>query len=852
MPHANRVFRCLLLGAAVLALPFAAPQASAQQTRGVRSAVLHRAQAARRTQTPPGVRAGLPRPRTRRLGPLLPSELAKIASRRGLSAVGVHRTTPDLSLGEWNDDGQGGRIWRLAIGSEGAAALRVHFTSFSVGQGSVWVYAAEGEEQTVEPFQERGPFDSGDFWSSAVFGEEAIIEYRSAAAEEGNDDLPFAIPEIAHLWESPQELAAQVSPRAGADRSQDAMRALLPFSSGKTVAVPQASLIGSDAASCQVDVACYADWIDVGRAVAAILFESGDGSYACSGTLLNTREQSYTPYFLTAAHCITSNADARTVEAFWNFRSATCNGNDAPARSELVTTLGAQQVLRLGDFDDSRGDFNLLLLSEAPEGAVFAGWDPDVEPIGETLTGIHHPAANQQSIVIGPSVADRYYGVSDNYLILREDTGRTEGGSSGSGLFTPAGELAGVLSFGPSLRGNETVCDINPSYIGYSRFSTLYPYVSAYLEDQQPPPDELDVQTAAQEFRLAAVSTPTLYAEPMLEIAVPEDAVSLTVELRDVTPGRADVDLYVRYGAPPEGSGDEVTADFESISPSSAEQIVINRLSSPPLQTGVYYVRLALYSRFVDVAGEVIVNLARDPSLGSGDAPSISAVVNAASQEQGAVAPGQLVSIYGANLGAETGQYPPLDAGGTIPTEFDGVSVAFDGEPAPLLYVRGDQINAQVPYEIAGAAATQVVVTRRGISSESFDVAVTASAPEIFGHNDGSNRGVVFNQDGSLNSAEQPAARGEIVVFYVTGVGAVEPAMATGELATTAAAPVQGVQVLIGGREAEQLFAAVPPGLAGTMQVNARVPADAITGSEVLFSIRIGGVESGAARMAIE
>jgi uncharacterized protein (TIGR03437 family) len=775
-----------------------------------------------------------------------------------VEAVGVHRAVPDLSQGSWSDGAVGERVWRFAVSSDGAAGMRVYFTGFDVGQGAVWVYPADAEDPRAEPFTGRGPQGDGSFWSATVFGEEAVIEYRPDPAAPAEGAPPFEVREIAHLWQSPEQLTTPLR-----SRSRDASQSPLEFlqslpaaGSRRAAATPNASLIGSSAAPCQVDVACYPEWDETSHAVALILFESGDGSYACSGTLLNTRNQSFDPYFLTAAHCITSNSDAHSVEAFWNFRGATCNA-EAPGRSQLVSTLGASQVLRHGDFDDTRGDFSLLLLSAAPDGAVFAGWDPSTTSLGASVVGIHHPSGDQQRITFGTTVQDRFYGASDNYLIVREDLGRTEGGSSGSGLFSADDVLAGVLSFGPALPRNQTVCDINPSYSGYTRFSSIYPEISAYLENQAEPPDDPGPAVTSGEsrsFSFDAVRSPTLFEDPTLAVTVPANALSLTIELAGVSPPSADVDLYVRKEIPPAVASGSVTADFSSTGATSAERIVIDSQSSPPLQAGVYYVRLALYTRATAVAGQILANVETSQDGATQPAPSISSIVHAADQRASAVAPGQLVSVYGENLGPAAGVQPSLDANGRIPVTVNGVSVTFGGVPAPILYDSAGQVNVQVPYEIEGLASTAVVVTRDGFSSVPFNVAIAPVEPQIFRYFDGSDRGVVFNQDGAVNSPEVPAARGDIVVFYVTGQGALTPPMGTGELARQAAAPpipAQQVRVTIGGADAEVLFAGAPAGLAGVMQVNARVPATSVSGADALVSVRVGSVESRAARLAI-
>jgi uncharacterized protein (TIGR03437 family) len=335
-------------------------------------------------------------------------------------------------------------------------------------------------------------------------------------------------------------------------------------------------------------------------------------------------------------------------------------------------------------------------------------------------------------------------------------------------------------------------------------------------------------------------------------VTVPADAVSLTIELQDVSPALADVDLYVRKGLAPEVSAGDVVADASSAGAASAERIVLDAASTQPLEPGDYYVRVALFTRFTAVTGRIVATVETSQGVSSTDAPVVAAVLHAADQGASAVAPGQLVSIYGSNLGSETGVQAALDSNGRIPVTVNGVTVYFNGVAAPILFDRADQVNVQVPYELAGASTAVVTVVRGGRSSQAFNVAVANAAPQIFRHFDGTDRGVVFNRNGSVNSADATAARGEIVVFYVTGQGVVSPAMQTGALAQTSAYPIEPVTVTIGGADAEVLFAGIPPGLAGVMQVNARVPAGSVASPEALVTVKVGATESRAARMAVE
>lgn len=186
-----------------------------------------------------------------------------------------------------------------------------------------------------------------------------------------------------------------------------------------------------------------------------------------------------------------------------------------------------------------------------------------------------------------------------------------------------------------------------------------------------------------------------------------------------------------------------------------------------------------------------------------------SGVVHAATFMPGLVSPGEIVSIFGSGLLRE---------------------ISFDGVPAPVFYASAEQVNAQVPYEVAGRLSTRI---RTGEAE--VIVPVAAASPAIFER-------AILNQDDVLNTADSPAGRGTIVVAYGTGLGAVTPALATGELAP--AVPLSraaGVTATIGGMEAPVHFAGMTPGFAGLFQLNVEVPAGAQPGAHG-FHFKVGDI----------
>ena len=221
-------------------------------------------------------------------------------------------------------------------------------------------------------------------------------------------------------------------------------------------------------------------------------------------------------------------------------------------------------------------------------------------------------------------------------------------------------------------------------------------------------------------------------------------------------------------------------------------------------------------------------------------------VVNGASFVLGAIAPGEIVSIFGSGLGPAEGEPARLDSNGRVATELAGVEVFFDGVPAPLFFVRADQINAQAPYSLDGQSKTKVQVRFQGRDSEEMEYAAAASAPGIFAFFDDPGRAVVFNENGTLNSESNPAMRGEVVVFFATGEGQTTPPGVDGLLAPEVLSqlprPELQVTVTMGRRDAPVVFAGSAPNFAGLLQVNARVPLD--FGRDTDLVLEVGGARS--------
>ena len=204
----------------------------------------------------------------------------------------------------------------------------------------------------------------------------------------------------------------------------------------------------------------------------------------------------------------------------------------------------------------------------------------------------------------------------------------------------------------------------------------------------------------------------------------------------------------------------------------------------------------------------------------------------------GPFAPGEIVAIYGVSLGPNTGVISAFDSvTAMLPTASAGVSVTVNGIPAPIYFARADQVNVQIPYEVDGQQAATITVNYNGVASSAETVRIAASVPRLYPG--------IFNQDGSLNSAGNPAPAGSIVVFYATGQGATSPPSGTGRAAAAPyPSPVAPVRVTIGGQDVEILFAGLAPATAGVMQVNARIPEGIEATAGVALYLSVGNTTS--------
>jgi V8-like Glu-specific endopeptidase len=195
--------------------------------------------------------------------------------------------------------------------------------------------------------------------------------------------------------------------------------------------------------------------------------------------LLNDSANSFTPHFLTAAHCVSTQAVASTLETYWFYRSSSCNSQTL--NPGMRTLVGGAVLLRT----DSSTDVTLVKLNNPPPaGAYYSGWSAS-PPTFSSVVGIHHPEGDLQKISHG--ALDDYYSCSSDafgeFSCIRSDIttsnfvnvtfalGATEPGSSGSPLYRT---VSGSRYLTGQLYGGDSSCSNRGGSNEYGRFDVSY------------------------------------------------------------------------------------------------------------------------------------------------------------------------------------------------------------------------------------------------------------------------------------------------------------------------------------------------------------------------------------------
>jgi len=397
---------------------------------------------------------------------------AKLAAPRGKGvalqlgqgrAVQAAASPDDLTARlRWSALADGSQVAAVAFSSAGARATRLGVLARGVPAGTVLrFYGADGADvvemsaaqldalrQANEAAGVQG--DAARMvWGPYIAGDASTLEVQLAAGADPSQ-LQLAVPQLAHLTQTVLQTLQQ------------------PKGPGE---------IGA-AGSCNLDVMCNADLQAESRAVAAMIFISGNTPYACTGTLLNDAPGSRTPYFMTANHCISTQAEASTLVTYWFFRAAACNSSPVVDQAMTQLTGGARLL-----YTEAAGDVTLLQLNgQPPAGVVYAGsYFGAVPAAGTGVVGIHDPKGDLQKYSVGSitgyancDATTCNLGVSAARAAMYQigwTQGVTEGGSSGSAIFVKLGNTRYAVG---ALHGGNTDCQNQKGSDFYGRLDRAY------------------------------------------------------------------------------------------------------------------------------------------------------------------------------------------------------------------------------------------------------------------------------------------------------------------------------------------------------------------------------------------
>jgi hypothetical protein len=372
-------------------------------------------------------------------------------------------------VAQWEPQTNGSNISHVRVTSAGALGIRVRLqlpAGLTLGELRV-VADAGAVAQRVPLFVAV----DGEIWTPYTEGPTQIIEIETMQRVAG---AQMQVLSIVHFEES-------------------------LIQSGKPGAPAQTLAAGT----CSPDVVCSAgdSGIDTAisqlkKSVARMNFISGGSSYLCTGTLINSTSQQN--FLLTANHCISTQAEASSIQTRWFYESTTCGGGVAALNPGSDVVGGGAQLVFTNQFVDS----TLLRLNLSPPGgARFAGWDSAEMSVNTTVVSLSHPTGDVMKYATGtmsvPGQTDgllRLRGYEQEMYGILFSRGVIEGGSSGSGIFTlSAGQLVlrGVLSSSTlDSAGNSMSCAHPGQNANYGRFSYFYPQVAALLAGGSLPVDD--------------------------------------------------------------------------------------------------------------------------------------------------------------------------------------------------------------------------------------------------------------------------------------------------------------------------------------------------------------------------
>jgi len=329
-----------------------------------------------------------------------------------------------LDAGVWTELGNGERIWRLTLKSNGALGTALFFDNFFIPEGAMLHVYSPDHKLKSGSFTFLDNQGDGLFSTEFMSGSECTMEYFEPAIVRGQGRLRLT--SLAHQYR--QLTLAQ---------------------------------------DCEVNIICSPEgnsWQAVKKGVVRVYVVEAAGAGYCSGSLINNTNLDCARYILTAFHCgVNSTASQfNQFKFYFNFEATTCGGGDGGVQTSFMT--GCTKTAASNDNGgDTGSDFLLLHMTATTSpswwaGVYYNGWNRTGAAPAAGSICIHHPNGDNKKIstTTGTGSSTSWGGVVANthWMVHWGGTtngwGVTEGGSSGSPLFNNAGQIIGTLTGGGS------------------------------------------------------------------------------------------------------------------------------------------------------------------------------------------------------------------------------------------------------------------------------------------------------------------------------------------------------------------------------------------------------------------
>ena len=333
--------------------------------------------------------------------------------------------------GKWEILNNGQKIWRCRIYVPYAKAIAIEYSKFKIPKGGKLFIYNPSKKVILGAYTSASNPKSGVFSTDFIKGDNLILEYNAPLLEE-KDSFILNISGIINRYQKESEGTG----------------------------------FGTST-SCEVNVNCEEgeNWKKEAQSTVKILIKSDDLYTYCSGVVLNNTAHNCIPYILTADHCgeKSDSSDYQLWRFYFNYESPDCNNPENENTINYKSLVGCQLIANGGEGGESGSDFRLIKLNNEipPEWNVYyAGWDIEIQDsISGGGVGIHHPNGDIKKISTYKQTLEEYDPYGNNlkeafWEVRWEATtngyGITEGGSSGSPLFSNLGLVIGTLSGGSS------------------------------------------------------------------------------------------------------------------------------------------------------------------------------------------------------------------------------------------------------------------------------------------------------------------------------------------------------------------------------------------------------------------